>query len=42
MTWSFPIILEVEVEDDYEEYCEECKQNGIIPKDIKTWWKELE
>lgn len=42
MNWSFPVILEVDIEDDYEAYREECEQNGITPKDIKTWWNELE
>lgn len=31
-----------EVEHWYDEYCYECEQEGIEPKDIETWWDELE
>ena len=27
---------------EYDDYVEECKENGIEPKDFKTWWDELE
>jgi hypothetical protein len=25
----------------YDDYCYECEEKGIEPKDIKTWWEEL-
>ena len=31
-----------EVEILYDDYCYECEQKGIEPKDIKTWWDEME
>jgi len=31
-----------EVEHWYDEYCYECEQKGIEPKDIDTWYEELE
>ena len=34
MTW--------EVEQMYDEYCYECKQNNTTPLDINTWWEGLE
>ena len=27
---------------EYDDYVEVCKENGIEPKDFKTWWDELE
>lgn len=31
-----------EIEHEYDEYCDECKENGIEPKDMRTWWEEQE
>ena len=31
-----------EVEIEYDDYCYECEKKGIEPKDIETWWEELE
>ena len=31
-----------ELELIYEKYVDECKAKGIAPKDIATWWDELE
>ena len=31
-----------EAEHWYDEYCDECEEKGIEPKDIETWWKELD
>jgi hypothetical protein len=34
-------MMTCEVELMYDDYCEECEQNGIEPKPIKQWWEEL-
>lgn len=31
-----------DLEHEYDEYVDECKAQGIEPKDLKTWWDELE
>ena len=30
-----------EIEILYDEYREECEEQGITPKPIKQWWDEL-
>ena len=34
-------MMTYEVENLYDDYCWECEQNGIEPKPIEQWWKEL-
>lgn len=32
----------MELECMYTEYCMECEEKGIEPKDRKTWYNEME
>ena len=34
-------MMNCEVELWYDEYVEECKEQGITPKSIAQWWEEL-
>lgn len=30
-----------EIEILYDDYCWECKEDGIEPKPMEQWWEEL-
>lgn len=34
-------MMTCEIEILYDEYREECEENGIEPKSMMQWWKEL-
>ena len=34
--------MAVDFQFEYDDYVEECKENGVEPLDIKTWWDNLE
>ena len=35
------MLMRWEVEEMYDDYCWECKEEGREPKSLEDWWEEL-